>query len=94
MRRRYVLGYDIREDRRLRRVHQLAKAHGYLLQYSMYVCDLDRGELATFKALLSAEIAPEDSILFIDLGEVESGAVRLTFLGSRPSYHEGGALIL
>lgn len=90
-----MLGYDIRDDRRLRRVHQLAKTYGYLLQYSMYVCDLDRGELATLKARLRDEIEPEDSILLIDLGELGRDATRrLTYLGARPSFPGGGALVL
>ena len=40
-RRRYVVAYDIREPRRLRKVHSTMKAFGYALQYSVFVCDLD-----------------------------------------------------
>lgn len=96
MRRRYLLGYDIRDEVRLRRVHDLAKAHGYALQYSMFVCDLDRGELAVLRNRLSAEIKiAEDSIVIVDLGEPSRDAAgRFSFLGVRPSIPEGGATIV
>lgn len=46
---RYLLAYDIRERRRLRRVHQVAKTWGYPLQYSVFVCDLTGSELLMMK---------------------------------------------
>lgn len=42
---RYLLTYDIRHPRRLRRVHGVAKDYGEPLQYSVFVCDLTRIEL-------------------------------------------------
>jgi CRISPR-associated protein Cas2 len=47
---RYLLTYDIREPRRLRRVHQVAKDFGDPLQYSVFVCDLTEIELLDLKS--------------------------------------------
>ncbi|MEJ7765795.1 MAG: CRISPR-associated endonuclease Cas2 [Acidimicrobiales bacterium] len=68
-RRRYVLAYDITDDRRLRKVHSCAKTYGYSLQYSVFICDLDPMELTRLKWDLGALIAHgEDRIALIDLG--------------------------
>ena len=45
-RRRYLIAYDIRDPQRLRRICKLMEAHGERLQYSVFICDLSRGELA------------------------------------------------
>lgn len=39
------MAYDVREARRLRRVHKVCKTYGDPLQYSLFVCDLSRQEL-------------------------------------------------
>lgn len=60
---RYLLAYDVRHPRRLRRVHKVAKAFGEPLQYSVFVCDLTRAELFALKARLLDEMnSGEDSI--------------------------------
>ena len=96
MRRRYLLGYDIRDAGRLRRVHGLAKANGYTLQYSVFICDLDRGELAELRADLADIIdLATDSIVLIDLGEPRNEAPgRFTYLGARSELPSGGATIV
>lgn len=60
---RYLLAYDVRHARRLRRVHTVAKAYGDSLQYSVFVCDLTRAELVGLKTKLLEEMNPsEDSV--------------------------------
>lgn len=49
---RYLLAYDIRDPRRLRRVHKVATAFGTALQYSVFVCDLTVGELCDLRGAL------------------------------------------
>jgi CRISPR-associated protein Cas2 len=46
MRRCYLVCYDIRDPKRLRRTHKLVKAYGEAWQYSVFYCTLkaiDRG---------------------------------------------------
>jgi CRISPR-associated protein Cas2 len=91
-RRRYLIAYDIREPRRLRRVCKLMEAHGDRLQYSVFICDLDRSELIHLRhdgeqiMDLSA-----DSVVIVDLGDVSDA--RFTFVGHRTSLPVSGPQI-
>lgn len=82
---RYLVAYDIRDPRRLRRVHQVAKDHGEPLQYSVFVCDLTPLELIGLKRRLLAEIkSSEDSVGIFDLGAPTSRGVQcIEFMGVR-----------
>ena len=69
MRRCYLLCYDIREQRRLRQVHRIAKAYGESWQYSVFYCvlsEIDRVRLE--RDLLEIINLKQDQILIIDLG--------------------------
>lgn len=80
---RYLLAYDIRDKRRLRRVHQVAKDWGYPLQYSVFVCDLTRSELLMMKNDLSQEMSVvQDSVGIFDLGPPTGRGIRcVEFIG-------------
>lgn len=84
-RNRYLVAYDIRTPRRLRRVHRVAKDFGEPLQYSVFVCDLTSVELITLRHRLIEEIkATEDSIGIFDLGPPSGRGVKcIEFLGVR-----------
>lgn len=86
MRRRFLLAYDIRDERRLRNVHEIAIAYGNPLQYSLFICDLDKGERLGLEADLRAAMnLNEDSVVFVDLGEAAArGSECFKFLGHRP----------
>ncbi len=72
MRRRYLVAYDIANPKRLRHVAKSMKGWGYRFQYSLFLCDLNGRELIEMRQDL-VEIAHhhEDSIVIIDLGEVD-----------------------
>ncbi len=82
-RRRYIVSYDIREKKRLRRVHHVVKEYGYAFQYSVYICDLTKGELLDLQWALRDEIFEGvDSIAFIDLGDPNGrGTDCIAFMG-------------
>lgn len=82
---RYLLAYDIRHPRRLRRVHQIAKAWGDPLQYSVFVCDLTRAELVIMKDDLIGEMKlGEDSVGIFDLGAPDGRGIKcVEFIGTR-----------
>jgi CRISPR-associated protein Cas2 len=90
---RYVVAYDIRDPRRLRRVHQVAKDHGYPLQYSVFICDLTATELLSLKQALTREAhLSEDSIAIFDLGRPDGrGVESVEFLGVRRPIEDTGA---
>jgi CRISPR-associated protein Cas2 len=82
---RYLVAYDIRDPRRLRRVHRVATDYGEPLQYSVFVCDLTGVELIALKrALLAVIKTTEDSIGIFDLGApARRGIECIEFLGAR-----------
>jgi CRISPR-associated protein Cas2 len=82
-RRRYLLLYDIRDDERLRHVHDIAVAFGEPLQYSVFVCDVTKAELIKLKASLADVMNTRvDSVAIVDLGDADNSSKdRFYFLG-------------
>lgn len=82
---RYLFAYDIRDPKRLRRVHKLALAWGDPLQYSVFVCDLSKVEFVKMREDLCELInLDEDSASYFDLGPPDGrGLECIEFLGTR-----------
>lgn len=71
MRRRYLLCYDVRDKRRLRRTINVAESYGHRLQYSVFICDLSGVERTHLERdLLKVIRADIDRALLVDLGQV------------------------
>ena len=81
-RRRYLVAYDIRNPGRLRQICKLMEAHGERLQYSVFICDLNKSELIHLRSA-GEEIMnlAVDSVVIVDLGEI--GEDRFIFVGAR-----------
>ena len=75
MRRCYLVCYDIRDPKRLRRVHKTMKGYGESWQYSVFFCvlkDIDRVRMQTD---LEAHInLRDDQALIIDMGSDEEAS--------------------
>lgn len=83
MRVNYIVTYDIRSDKRLRRVFRICKDFGLHLQYSVFECDLTATEKIRMEARLREVMnQAEDQVLFIDLGPAaQRGERTVTALG-------------
>ncbi|MDV6029421.1 MAG: CRISPR-associated endonuclease Cas2 [Phycisphaera sp. RhM] len=69
MRGSYLITYDIRDDKRLRRVYKTMRNWGDHLQYSVFECQLSDEELAQLRGDLGEIINhAHDQILIIYLG--------------------------
>lgn len=92
---RYLLAYDIRHPRRLRRVHEVAVDFGEPVQYSLFVCDLTRVELVRLRVRLLKEMHVDvDSVAIFDLGEPNGRAQRsMEMIGRRQALPEPGPRI-
>lgn len=92
---RFLVTYDIRDARRLRRVHRAVSGYGDSLQYSVYVCDLSRGELIALKERLMDLIDLDlDNISIFDLGPPHGEVMkRAEHLGRRPNLPSDGPRI-
>ena len=95
-RKRYLVAYDIREDKRLRRVHKTMKGYGWSLQYSVFVCDLDAIELLALRTDLGEIIHHAlDSIAIVDLGAPnERGSDCFQFMGIAARLPSSGPTII
>jgi CRISPR-associated protein Cas2 len=73
-RRHFLVTYDISDDKRRTSVFNLLQANGDHAQFSVFLCQLNRTEMAHLQAELQPRInASEDQILILDLGPVEFG---------------------
>jgi CRISPR-associated protein Cas2 len=79
-----VVAYDIRDERRLRRVHLVCREWGDPLQYSVFICDLTPMErVGLIQDLLGEMNQAVDSVVLIDLGESQGrGGECFEFLGA------------
>ena len=69
MRRNYIVTYDIRDPKRLRKVFKCCKGYGLHLQYSVFECDLTETERAAMESDLGEVLnLKDDQVLFVDLG--------------------------
>jgi len=80
-RRRYLVAYDIRDERRLRSIAGCMEGYGTRIQYSVFVCDLsDREKIAMRGDIAALMKASEDSVMVVDLGSAGDSS-RFLFLG-------------
>jgi CRISPR-associated protein Cas2 len=93
-RRRYLVAYDIRDDRRLRNVAGCMEGYGTRVQYSVFVSDLSDRELILMRGHLENLMKhSEDSVMIVDLGPAGDSA-RFLFLGQRERLPESSAVII
>src|SRR6266699_2209759 len=60
----YVIAYDIPDDRRRTKVHQILMGFGKWTQYSLFECFLSRKELVLLRSKLAEQ---QDSVRFYPL---------------------------
>ena len=96
MRRSYLVTYDIRDPKRLRRVFKTMKGYGEHWQLSVFFCTLRRIDHARLQADLADIIHHgEDQILIIDMGPGDHEAREsITVLGpALPAAEEGYVVV-
>lgn len=83
MRSTYLVTYDVRDDKRLRKVYKAMRDFGDHLQYSVFECQFTPIDLAKCRHALGELIHHgDDQVLFIDLGPTEGRGERvITSLG-------------
>jgi CRISPR-associated protein Cas2 len=93
-RRRYLVAYDIRDERRLRLIAGCMEGYGTRVQYSVFVSDLSPRELILMRADLESLIKmTEDRVMIVDLGAVGERS-RFLFLGRHRELPAPGPVIV
>lgn len=68
-RRRYLVAYDISDDRRRGQVFTILEGFGDWAQFSVFFCELTERELVQLRMKLRDEIhGKEDQVMILDLG--------------------------
>lgn len=82
----YIVSYDIRDDKRLRKVYRTMKEFGVRLHYSVFRCDISRIDLCRLRGRLEEVIdRNQDRIMIVDMGPVKEGIGKhLIFIGVKP----------
>jgi len=69
MRRRYLITYDISDDKRRMNVFKALRDRGDHVQYSVFICELNDREYALLRGELKEYVHhKEDQVLILDLG--------------------------
>ena len=94
--RRYLVAYDITNDRRRTRIARCLQEYGDRVQYSVFVVDIRPARLVRLRTLLEGLIDERsDSLLLCDLGPVATiDHRRFEFLGCSAEITPRGAIVL
>jgi CRISPR-associated protein Cas2 len=93
-RRRYLVAYDIRDERRLRLIAGCMEGYGTRIQYSVFVSDLSSRELVLMRGDIESLMKKtEDSVMIVDLGAVGDPS-RFLFLGPHQKFPTPGAVVV
>ena len=95
MRRCYLVCYDIRDPKRLRRVHKVIKGYGESWQFSVFFCvlkDIDRVRLQT--DLEEQMNRKEDQAMILDLGSDETRAREVATVIGRPLPEQDSKIVV
>lgn len=93
---RFIVAYDISQDRRRDRIAKVLETYGDRVQYSVFLVDGRPARLLRLRATLSMMMEPGDSIIIADLGPVAAVVreQRFEVLGRRRPYTGEGPLVV
>jgi len=95
MRRCYLVCYDIRDPKRLRRIHKVLKGYGEAWQFSVFFCvlkDIDRVRLQTD---LEEQInQKEDQVMILYLGANEKVARQAATVIGQPLTEQENSVVV
>ncbi len=96
MRNRFLVTYDVSDDKRLRQVFKRLRQFGLHVQFSVFECELSPRELALMRAALGEVIHhQEDQVILADLGPAEGrGSECLSSMGRRYEVMQRKAIVV
>ena len=83
MRKRYLIAYDVSDDKRRTAIFKTLMGNGDHVQFSVFLCQLSDVELARLKGDLAESVnARQDQVVILDLGPADNDlASRFECLG-------------
>jgi CRISPR-associated protein Cas2 len=65
----YLISYDVADDKRRNQIFHALRDSGDHVQYSVFICNLNKHELALLRTTLTPSVnTQEDQIIILDLG--------------------------
>lgn len=93
MKRNYLVGYDISDEKRLPRVAKLMKEYGSRIQYSFFHCFLSDKQKETMRERLK-KVINEDEDQVIILPVTETQLKEMEFVGFKIQLEMEGVIIV
>lgn len=83
MRKRYLIAYDVSDDKRRNAIFKALMGNGDHVQFSVFLCQLNEVELECLKGMLREYVnVRQDQVVILDLGPADSElAARLECIG-------------
>lgn len=96
MRNSYLVAYDIRDPKRLRKIYVKMRGYGEAIQYSVFLCRLSKTEKMLMLSDLVVLIKTnEDSIIIIPLGRSSKEDISdIEFIGVKRDITEYSSFIV
>ncbi|MDA8144171.1 MAG: CRISPR-associated endonuclease Cas2 [Thermoplasmatales archaeon] len=96
MRNYYLVAYDIRNSKRLRKVFIKMRGYGDALQFSVFLCKLSSTEkMLMLSELLRIIKQDEDSLMIIYLGSLSGEEQsKIEFIGKKQELTEDSSVII
>jgi CRISPR-associated protein Cas2 len=95
MRRCYLVCYDIRNPKRLRRVHKVLKGYGDAWQFSVFFCVLKDIDRVRLQADLEEQMnLKEDQAMILDLGPNEEQARKAATVVGQPLPDQDSGIVV
>jgi len=94
--RRYLIAYDVPDDKRRTKLAKRLLSYGDRIQYSVFVSDLKPARFVRLRAMINDTVEmAEDSVLICDLGPASSvDAAKFSFVGLDRPITPNASLIL
>jgi len=70
MRKPFLVCYDIRDDKRLRRVAKTLEGYGRRVQYSVFYCNISNRSMEKMRWELGKILEKEDDLIVVSLCEI------------------------
>lgn len=95
MRRCYLVCYDIRNPKRLRRVHKVLKGYGEAWQFSVFFCVLKDIDRVRLQSDLEAQMnLKDDQAMILDLGPNEEEARKAATVVGQPLPDQDSGIVV
>ncbi len=95
MRNRYLVCYDVADQKRLAQTYKKMNGYGDPVQYSVFACDLSDKEVVIMREDLEGLLnLAEDRILIVNVGPADRSGGRISTIGAAFDMQREAAIVI